>query len=57
VAKQRVSAEVRAYLARIRAKGSKHSSGAGGRAMWAACPRRSRSRRMRAAVRARWQKN
>ena len=40
----------------IGAKGGKHSSGAGGRAVWKDVPVAERSRRMRAVMRARWAK-
>jgi hypothetical protein len=53
---KRIPAEVRAYLAKIGAKGGKHASGAGGRAVWADVPAEARSRRMRALVRKRWAK-
>jgi hypothetical protein len=53
---KRVPAEVRAYLAKIGAKGGKHSSGAGGRAVWADVPAEVRSKRMRDLVRRRWAK-
>jgi len=56
MAKRSVPAEVRAYLAKIGAKGGRHASGAGGRAVWADVPAAERSRRMRAVVRARWAK-
>ena len=45
-----------AYLAKIGAKGGKHSSGAGGRAVWADVPAESRSKRMRDLVTKRWAK-
>jgi len=51
-----VPAEVRAYLAKIGAKGGRHASGAGGRAVWAEVPAAERSRRMREVVRKRWAK-
>jgi len=54
MSKSRVAAEVRAYLEKIGAKGGKHSSGAGGRAVWADVLAEERSRRMRKVVRARW---
>jgi len=47
---------VRAYLAKIGAKGGKHSSGAGGRAVWADVSAEERSERMRELVRRRWKK-
>ena len=50
----KVPAAVRAYLAKIGAKGGKHASGAGGRALWADVPAAERSRRMRDLVRKRW---
>jgi len=56
MAKSRVAAEVRAYLAKIGAKGGKHASGAGGRAVWAEVPAAERSRRMREVVKKRWAK-
>ena len=56
MAKSRVAAEVRAYLAKIGAKGGKHASGAGGRAVWADVPAEARSKRMRDLVRKRWAK-
>jgi hypothetical protein len=56
MAMSKVPAEVRAYLARIGAKGGKHSSGAGGRAVWADVPADARSKRMRDLVRKRWAK-
>jgi len=49
-------AEVRAYLAKIGAKGGKHASGAGGRAVWADVSAEERSRRMREVVRKGWAK-
>jgi hypothetical protein len=49
-------AEVRAYLAKIGAKGGKHASGAGGRAVWAGVSAEAQSRRMRDLVRKRWAK-
>jgi hypothetical protein len=52
----KVPAEVRAYLARIGAKGGKHASGAGGRTLWADVPAEMRSKRMRDLVRKRWAK-
>ena len=51
-----VPAEVRAYLAKIGAKGGRHASGAGGRAVWAEVPAAERSRRMREVVKKRWAK-
>ena len=54
MAKRKVPAEVRAYLAKIGAKGGKHASGAGGRAVWADVSAAERSRRMREVVRKRW---
>lgn len=54
--KRKVSAEVRAYLAKIGTKGGTHSSGARERASWQGVPASERSRRMRAVVRARWAK-
>jgi len=56
VSKRKLPDAVRAYLARIGAKGGKHASGAGGRAVWADVSAAERSRRMRAVVRARWAK-
>jgi hypothetical protein len=56
VAKSKLSAEVSAYLAKIGSKGGKHSSGAGGRAVWADVPAAERSKRMRDLVRKRWAK-
>jgi hypothetical protein len=56
VAKRNLPAAVRAYLARIGAKGGKHASGAGGRAVWADVSAEERSKRMRQLVRARWKK-
>jgi len=56
MAKSRVAAEVRAYLAKIGAKGGKHASGACGRAVWAEVPAAERSRRMREVVKKRWAK-
>lgn len=56
MAKRKPPSEVRAYLAKIGAKGGRHSSGAGGRAVWAGVSAEERSRRMRAVVRARWAK-
>jgi hypothetical protein len=56
MAKSRVPAEVRAYLAKIGAKGGKHASGAGGRAVWADVSAAERSKRMRDLVRKRWRK-
>jgi hypothetical protein len=56
MAKSKLPAEVRAYLAKIGAKGGKHSSGAGGRAVWADVSAAERSRRMRDLVRKRWAK-
>jgi hypothetical protein len=52
----KVPAEVRAYLAKIGARGGKRASGAGGRARWADVPAAERSRRMREVVRKRWAK-
>jgi hypothetical protein len=54
VAKSKLPAEVRSYLAKIGAKGGKHSSGAGGRAVWADVPAAERSKRKRDLVRKRW---
>jgi hypothetical protein len=51
-----VPAAVRAYLAKIGAKGGKHASGAGGRAVWADVSAEARSKRMRDLVRKRWAK-
>jgi hypothetical protein len=56
VAKRKPPPEVRAYLAKIGAKGGRHSSGAGGRAVWADVPAEARSKRMRDLVRKRWGK-
>jgi hypothetical protein len=56
MAKRSVPAQVRAYLAKIGAKGGRHASGAGGRAVWADVPAEARSRRMRDLVRKRWAK-
>jgi hypothetical protein len=56
MAKRKPPPEVRAYLAKIGAKGGRHASGAGGRAVWADVPALERSRRMREVVRARWAK-
>jgi hypothetical protein len=56
MAKRVVPAAVRAYLAKIGAKGGKHASGAGGRAVWADVPAEARSKRMRNLVRKRWAK-
>jgi hypothetical protein len=56
MAMSKVPAEVRACLAKIGAKGGRHASGAGGRAMWADVPALERSRRMREVVRKRWAK-
>jgi hypothetical protein len=53
----KISAEVRAYLAVIGARGGKHTSGAGGRAVWADVPAKERARRMRDLVRKRWAKS
>jgi len=52
----RVPPAVRAYLAKIGAKGGRHSSGAGGRAVWADVSAKERSERMRELVRKRWKK-
>jgi hypothetical protein len=56
MAKRTIPAEVRAYLARIGAKGGKHSSGAGRRAVWADVSPEARSERMRDLVKKRWAK-
>jgi hypothetical protein len=56
MAMSKVLAEVRAYLAKIGAKGGRHASGAGGRAVWADVPAEARSKRMRDLVRKRWSK-
>jgi hypothetical protein len=53
---KRLPAAVRAYFAKIGAKGGKHASGAGGRAVWAHVSPEARSRRMRDLVRKRWAK-
>ena len=53
MAKSKVLAEVPAYLAKIGAKGGKHSSGAGDRIVWKDVPAAERTRRMRAVGRAR----
>jgi len=50
----KVPAEVRAYLAKIGARGGKRASGAGGRVRWADVPAKERSKRMRDLVRKRW---
>jgi hypothetical protein len=57
MAKRKVPVEVRAYLAKIGAKGGKHASGEGGRAVWADVSAAERSKRMREVVRARWAKS
>ena len=54
MAKGRVPADVRAYLAAIGAKGGKRAAGAGGRALWADVSTEERSRRMRQVVQKRW---
>ena len=54
MAKKKLPAEVRAYLAKIGAKGGRHASGEGGRAVWKDVPAEERSKRMRAVVKARW---
>ena len=56
MAKQGVSAKVRAYLARIGAKGGKHSSGAGGRAVWGRRALTAAVAANASVVRARWAK-
>ena len=56
VAKKQLPAAVRAYLAKIGARGGKRASGAGGRARWADVPADARSKRMRDLVRKRWAK-
>jgi hypothetical protein len=56
MAKSKVLAEVRAYLAKIGAKGGKHASGTDGRAVWKDVPAYERSRRIREVVRTRWAK-
>ena len=56
MAKAEAPTAVRAYVAKIGAKGGTHASGAGGRAVLADVPAAERSKRMRAVVRARWAK-
>jgi hypothetical protein len=56
MAKRKPPPEVRAYLAKIGAKGGRHASGAGGRAVWADVPAETRSKCMRDLVRKRWAK-
>jgi hypothetical protein len=52
----KVPAAVRAYLAKIGARGGKRASGAGGRALWADVSAEARSKRMRDLIRKRWAK-
>jgi hypothetical protein len=56
MATRKLPPAVRAYLAKIGAKGGKHASGAGGRAVWADVSPEARSKRMRDLVRKRWAK-